>query len=80
MSEKENKKQSLLDYLNEIFTNKYSIKVQVLSQGTGQAIRTAKEGNVEILLVHHKNSELDFMSKGYGIKRYEIMYNDYVLI
>ncbi len=70
----------LLNLLNEKFYDKYNIKVQVLSLGTGQAIRTAKDGNAEILLVHHKPSEEEFMIKGYGEKRYEIMYNDYVLV
>ena len=70
----------LLNLLNEKFYDKYNIRVQVLSLGTGQAIRTAKDGNAEILLVHHKASEEEFMNNGYGEKRYEIMYNDYVLV
>ena len=70
----------LLNLLNEKFYDKYNIRVQVLSLGTGQAIRTAKDGNAEILLVHHQPSELEFMNNGYGEKRYEIMYNDYVLV
>tara|TARA_Y100001970_G_C14200881_1_gene841008 strand:+ start:609 stop:1415 length:807 start_codon:yes stop_codon:yes gene_type:complete len=70
----------LLSYLNDTFKKKYKINVQVLSLGTGQAIRTAKDGNVEILLVHHKESELKFIDQGYGIKRYDIMYNDYVIV
>ena len=70
----------LLNLLNDKFYKKFNIKVQVLSLGTGQAIRTAKDGNAEILLVHHKPSELEFMNNGYGEERYEIMYNDYVLV
>ena len=70
----------LLNLLNEKFYDKFNIRVQVLSLGTGQAIRTAKDGNAEILLVHHKPSEEEFMNNGYGEKRYEIMYNDYVLV
>ena len=70
----------LLNLLNEEFYKKYKVRVQVLSLGTGQAIRTAKDGNAEILLVHHKPSEIEFMNDGYGIERYEIMYNDYVLV
>jgi len=70
----------LLNLLNEKFYDKFKIRVQVLSLGTGQAIRTAKDGNAEILLVHHKPSEEEFMNNGYGEKRYEIMYNDYVLV
>ena len=70
----------LLNLLNEEFYKKYEVRVQVLSLGTGQAIRTAKDGNAEILLVHHKSSEIEFMDKGYGVERHEIMYNDYVLV
>ena len=70
----------LLNLLNEEFFKKYEVRVQVLSLGTGQAIRTAKDGNAEILLVHHKPSEIEFMNDGYGIERHEIMYNDYVLV
>ncbi|MDC0217386.1 substrate-binding domain-containing protein, partial [Pelagibacteraceae bacterium] len=70
----------LLNLLNEEFYKKYEVRVQVLSLGTGQAIRTAKDGNAEILLVHHKPSEIKFMDNGYGIERHEIMYNDYVLV
>ena len=70
----------LLNHLNDKFYENFNIKVQVLSLGTGQAIRTAKDGNAEILLVHHKPSELEFMNNGYGEERYEIMYNDYVLV
>ena len=70
----------LLKYLNKNFMNKYEINVQTIVQGTGQAIRTAKDGNVELLLVHHKESEVEFMKNDYGIKRFDLMYNDYVII
>ena len=70
----------LLNLLNDKFYENFNIRVQVLSLGTGQAIRTAKDGNAEILLVHHKPSEIEFMNNGYGEERYEIMYNDYVLV
>tara|TARA_Y100001970_G_scaffold141341_1_gene173997 strand:+ start:1227 stop:2027 length:801 start_codon:yes stop_codon:yes gene_type:complete len=70
----------LLKILNDEFSKKFNIKVKVLSQGTGQAIRTAIDGNAEILLVHHTESELKFMNEGFGLERYEIMYNDYVLV
>ena len=70
----------LLEYINKEFENKYQTKVRALSLGTGQAIKVAMDGNVEILLVHHKKSELDFMNNGFGILRYDLMYNDFVLI
>ena len=52
----------------------------MISLGTGQAIRIAKDGNAEILLVHHTPSELLFMSQGYGKVRHDLMYNDFILI
>ena len=70
----------LLEYINKEFENKYNTKVRALSLGTGQAIKVAMDGNVEILLVHHKKSELEFMNNGYGTLRYDLMYNDFVLI
>ena len=70
----------LLQYINKEFEKKYKIKVRALSLGTGQAIKVAMDGNVEILLVHHKKSELEFMNNGYGALRYDLMYNDFVLI
>ena len=70
----------LLEYINKEFEKEYKIKVRALSLGTGQAIKVAMDGNVEILLVHHKKSELEFMNKGYGTLRYDLMYNDFVLI
>ena len=70
----------LLEYINKEFEKNYKIKVRALSLGTGQAIKVAMDGNVEILLVHHKKSELEFMNKGYGTLRHDLMYNDFDLI
>ena len=70
----------LLKSINDKFTEQYNIKVNVLSAGTGQAIRIAKDGNVEILLVHHTPSELAFINEGYGSTRHNLMYNDFVLV
>ena len=70
----------LLEYINKEFESKYQTKVRALSLGTGQAIKVAMDGNVEILLVHHKKSELEFMNKGYGTLRHDLMYNDFVIL
>ena len=70
----------LLEYINKEFEKEYKLKVRSLSLGTGQAIKVAMDGNVEILLVHHKKSELEFMNNGFGTLRYDLMYNDFVLI
>ena len=70
----------LMDEINNKFNETYNIPVQVLALGTGQAIRAAIDGNAELLLVHHTPSELEFMNKGYGEIRYNLMYNDFVLV
>ena len=70
----------LLKHINKSFKEEFNIDVNVLSFGTGQAIRVAKDGNVEILLVHHLPSELEFMNNGYGKLRHNLMYNDFVLV
>ena len=70
----------LLTFLNNQFKIKYNIEVQILAQGTGQALRVAKDGNVEVIMVHHRKSELEFMDNGYGLARYDLMYNDYIIV
>ncbi len=70
----------LLDYINSFFENQFNIKVYSISVGTGQAIRIAKNGDADILLVHHKKSEIDFINKGFGLKRNEFMYNDFLIV
>jgi tungstate transport system substrate-binding protein len=70
----------LMDYVNKEFEKKFNINVNVLALGTGQAIRIAKNGDADILLVHDTLSEIEFIKEGYGYKRYDLMYNDYVII
>ena len=70
----------LLEYVNNEFEMKFNIKVHVLALGTGQAIRIAKNGDADILLVHDTHSENKFIKEGYGNKRYDLMYNDYVIV
>ena len=70
----------LLEYVNNEFEMKFDIKVHVLALGTGQAIKIAKNGDADILLVHDTLSEIDFIKEGYGNERYNLMYNDYVIV
>ena len=70
----------LIDYVNKEFEKKFNINVHVLALGTGQAIRIAKNGDVDVLLVHDTLSEIEFIKEGYGNKRHNLMYNDYVII
>jgi len=70
----------LLAYLAPIFKARHAIDIHVLAMGTGQAIRAAQNGDGDLLLVHDKTSELEFMRQGYGEKRHQIMYNDFVVV
>ena len=70
----------LIDYVNKEFEKKFNIKVHVLTLGTGQAIRIAKNGDADVLLVHDTLSEIEFIKEGYGNTRHNLMYNDYVIV
>jgi len=70
----------LLDYLMPSFTAKTGIGIRWTSTGTGKALKLGENCDVDILLVHAPQAEKDFVSKGFGINRREIMYNDFVLV
>jgi tungstate transport system substrate-binding protein len=70
----------LLDYLMPQFQSKYGISVHIISVGTGQAIAIAKNGSADLVLVHSKKYELDFVNSTYGIHRVGVMYNDFIII
>jgi len=63
-----------------IFTKSSGIRVRVIAAGTGQAIKIAENGDADVLFVHHKESEQSFINAGFGVKRYDVMYNDFVVI
>ncbi len=56
------------------------IKVKVVAVGTGQAIKLAQNGDADVLFVHHRPSEEKFVAQGYGVKRFDVMYNDFVVV
>ncbi|MHA1438448.1 MAG: substrate-binding domain-containing protein [Promethearchaeota archaeon] len=70
----------LLDYLLPVFEEKTGIEVDVLSVGTGQALEIAKKGDADVLLVHAREKEDDFIDEGYGVHRACIMYNDFIIV
>ena len=70
----------LFGYLLPIFKEKTGIDVKVVAQGTGQALDTARRGDADVVFVHSKAAEETFVSEGFGVKRYPVMYNDFVLI
>jgi tungstate transport system substrate-binding protein len=70
----------LFEYLLPLFKNKTGITVKVVAQGTGQALDTGRRGDADVVLVHAKSAEEKFLAEGQGLKRYPVMYNDFVLI
>lgn len=70
----------LLDFLNPIFTDQTGIEVQVISQGTGAALETGARGDADLLLVHDRASELKRVEDGAFVDRYDVMYNDFIIV
>jgi tungstate transport system substrate-binding protein len=70
----------LFGYLLPIFRHETGIEVRVVAQGTGQALDTARRGDADVVFVHAKAAEEKFLAEGFGVKRYPVMYNDFVLI
>lgn len=69
----------LFEYLLPIF-QKTGIAVKVIDQGTGQALDTGRRGDADVVFVHAKSAEEKFLAEGQGVKRYPVMYNDFILI
>jgi tungstate transport system substrate-binding protein len=70
----------LFDYLLPLYKQKTGVTVKVVAQGTGQALDTGRRGDADVVFVHAKSAEMKFLSEGQGVKRYPVMYNDFVLI
>ena len=70
----------LYDYILPKFTDKTGIKVNVVAVGTGQAIKNAQNGDGDVLLVHAKSAEEKFVADGYGEERFDVMYNDFIIV
>ena len=70
----------LFGHILPMFKAKTGIDVKVVAQGTGQALDTARRGDADVVFVHAKPAEEKFVSEGFGVKRYPVMYNDFILI
>ena len=70
----------LLDHILPMFKKKTGIEVRVVAVGTGQAIKNAANGDGDVLLVHAKPAEEKFIAEGGGVKRFDVMYNDFVIV
>jgi tungstate transport system substrate-binding protein len=70
----------LFGFILPQFQRATGIEVRVVAVGTGQAIKNAERGDADVLFVHHKPSEDQFVAQGFGVERRDVMYNDYVLL
>lgn len=70
----------LFDHILPLFTTRTGIEVRVVAQGTGQALDAGRRGDADVVLVHAREQEEKFVEQGFGVKRFDVMYNDFVLI
>ncbi len=70
----------LFGHILPLFKAKTGIEVKVIAQGTGQALDTARRGDADVVFVHAKSQEEKFIAEGHGVKRFDVMYNDFVMI
>jgi tungstate transport system substrate-binding protein len=70
----------LLDYLLPGFEEEFGVKVSVIAVGTGQALELGQNGDADVLLVHARAREDEFMAAGHGVRREDVMYNDFVIL
>jgi tungstate transport system substrate-binding protein len=70
----------LLDYLLPDFEKQFGVKINVIAVGSGQALKLGEDGNADVLLVHSPAAEKDFMANGHGVRREDVMYNDFVIV
>jgi tungstate transport system substrate-binding protein len=70
----------LFEYLLPKFTAKTGIEVKVVAVGTGQALKNAENGDGDVVLSHAKSAEEKFVADGFGVKRVEVMYNDFLIV
>lgn len=70
----------LLGEINEAFTERFGVEVDTISQGTGAALETGRRGDCDIVMVHARGLEDEFIRDGYGINRRDLMFNDFIIV
>ena len=70
----------LIEKLIPVFEAKHDVSVHTIVGGTGRALNHARNGDVDIILVHAKDSELKLVENGFGVNRQEIMYNEFIIV
>src|SRR6516225_3441262 len=70
----------LFGHILPLFKAKTGIEVKVVAQGTGQALDTGRRGDADVVFVHAKSAEEQFLAEGFGVKSNPVMYNDFILV
>ncbi len=70
----------LFGHILPIFEEVSGIDVRVVAQGTGQALETGRRGDADVVFVHARELEEDFVNDGYGVERFDVMYNDFIIV
>ncbi|MFC6990445.1 substrate-binding domain-containing protein [Haladaptatus sp. GCM10025707] len=70
----------LLDAIHPTFEKNFGVTIKTLSKGTGASLRTARDGDADVILVHARNAEDKFMQDGFGVNRRDVMFNDFVVV
>jgi tungstate transport system substrate-binding protein len=70
----------LLDAILPLFEEQFGVTVDVVAVGTGQALQLGEDGNADVVLVHARNLEDEFMAAGHGTRREDVMYNDFIIL
>src|SRR5205085_648266 len=70
----------LFGHILPLFKAKTGIDVRVVAQGTGQALDTGRRGDADVVFVHARAAEEKFVAEGFGVRRFPVMYNDFILV
>src|SRR6195256_2936773 len=70
----------IFGHILPLFEAKTGIQVKVIAQGTGQALDTGRRGDADVVFVHARAAEEKFLAEGFGVKRFPVMYNDFILV
>jgi len=70
----------LLDEVNAAFEDRYGVAVEAVAQGTGAALETGRSGDSDVVMVHARSLEDEFIRDGYGVNRRDLMFNDFIVV
>ena len=70
----------LLDAIHPTFEENFGVTIKTIPKGTGASLRTARDGDADVILVHARNAEDEFMQDGFGVNRRDVMFNDFVIV